>query len=345
MKLIAFAFATAAYLAGPKSVAAQGKVTRECNLIEDGQFEGHPDFLGRNGPQAAPLRGNVACVDLEPLMGRPTNDSEPGGRPGSRDANNIYGPMEAGFSSRQWECLGDRLIPGGIDTLLAEKMLEHMCGGPQSRNILDYCGGHASPYHYHERMSCLFETDEQTGHSTRLGTALDGNGMYGTFVNGGVLPTDLDVCHGRTGVTPDSNGEEVYYYMVTEEAPFSIGCYGPIDTVRECRDLYPECGNGDRYNVTTDWGTDLYDLDCPCFDNDGCNLGPANCDGRPAYMDPCLGGSLTNCLAKCADDTCTATCASTCTHPMHLDDSPKNYETLSRDLRNLGATNMELGRL
>ena len=27
---------------------------------------------------------------------------------------------QAGFSSRQWPCLGDLVIPGGIDTLLAE---------------------------------------------------------------------------------------------------------------------------------------------------------------------------------------------------------------------------------
>jgi hypothetical protein len=35
---------------------------------------------------------------------------------------------------------------------------------------------HATPYHYHERMSCLYDS-AANGHSTRVGTALDGNGV------------------------------------------------------------------------------------------------------------------------------------------------------------------------
>ena len=70
------------------------------------------------------------------------------------------------------------------------------------------------PYHYHERMTCLYTSDPTTGHSTRIGTALDGNGIYGKFIGFDQRPNDLDACGGRTGITPDSEGQEVYYYVV-----------------------------------------------------------------------------------------------------------------------------------
>ena len=48
--------------------------------------------------------------------------------------------------------------------------------------ILDYCGGHAKPFHYHERISCLYSADPTTQHSTRIGTAIDGNGICRCFI-------------------------------------------------------------------------------------------------------------------------------------------------------------------
>ena len=68
----------------------------------------------------------------------------------------------------------------------------------------------------------------------------------------------------RTGITPDSQGKEVYYYVVSNRAPFTLGCFGPINTEAECRALYPEC-DGVSESFTTAHGTDDYDLDCPCF--------------------------------------------------------------------------------
>ena len=70
---------------------------------------------------------------------------------------------------------------------------------------------------------------------------------------------DLDACSGRYGVTPDSNGEVVYYYMVTDAAPFTVGCFGPNDdgsvvTVEQCRALYRTCGNGDETEVPAEVG-------------------------------------------------------------------------------------------
>lgn len=181
-------------------------------------------------------------------------------------------------------CLRDNVVPGGIDTNLAEHMVEYFCDGREI-SALDGCGGHAMPYHYHERMQCLYDADAATGHSTRIGTAGDGNGIYGRFIDGGVEPDDLDACGGRFGVTPDSDGEVVYYYPVTSAAPFVLGCYGPVNSVQECRDLYPRtCGrNAEVVEVTTIYGTGLYTLDCPCFDENESNVIG---QGRPGFLAP-----------------------------------------------------------
>ena len=41
-------------------------------------------------------------------------------------------------------------------------------------SILNDCGGHARPFHYHERLSCLHTNDATTGHSTSVALMLDG---------------------------------------------------------------------------------------------------------------------------------------------------------------------------
>lgn len=280
----AFGFAAAAASLAVVLAGEQPGPGRTCPT--DGSFTGNPAWVGAN-PRFAPLRGNVACVDgcvecadggeaRGPLSTRPI-----AGR-GDQDAVNIYGPMEAGFSSRQWPCLGDLVIPGGIDTLLAEDMLHHVCQD-DSLLILDFCGGHATPYHYHERMSCLY-TETENGHSSRVGTALDGNGIYGSNIEGGVVPTDLDVCNGRHGVTPDSGGQVVYYYVTTQKAPFTVGCFGPVHDVDECRELYAGACDRVLYHVETDYGEGDYDLDCPCFDEFGSNV--PGTTGRPAFLPP-----------------------------------------------------------
>ena len=252
---------------------------------EDGAFGGDSDYIGA-GLKPIPLRGNVGCVDAVPLATRPTVESNRGGA--SRPATNIYGPMEAGFTSDYHECLGDLVVPAGMDTQLAEAML-HAIDGCEGREILDYCGGHAMPYHYHEKLSCLYAEDA-TGHSTRIGTALDGHGIYGKHVDGGLDPLDLDACGGRVGVTPDSAGEPVFYCPVTDTPPFTMGCFGdesayPV-TVDQCRSLYDGCQSAPTV-VTTVHGSGQFTLECPCWDSRGSNV-----EGQGM---PCFLGNEGNC--------------------------------------------------
>ncbi len=176
-------------------------------------------------------------------------------------------------------------MAGGIDTNMAEQMVAAQCSvtlpridGADYISLLDECGGHTNEYHFHERMSCLYDATV-AGHSPRIGTASDGKGIYGKWDvqpttpgddSTGTLPA-LDACGGQFGVTPDSNGEEVYHYQVQDSPPFTIGCFGPaadggLVSLEECRSLYEGCGDGDTIDVTTSAGTVAYDPWCPCFD-------------------------------------------------------------------------------
>eukprot|EP01135_Chromosphaera_perkinsii_P000485 Nk52_evm39s96 gene=Nk52_evmTU39s96 len=56
-------------------------------------------------------------------------------------------------------------------------------------------------------------------HSPLIGYAFDGYPIYGPYTDGGVLPSDLDQCNGRTHATLG------YIYHVSANAPYVMGCY------------------------------------------------------------------------------------------------------------------------
>jgi hypothetical protein len=242
--------ALAALVAWPAQPAA-GQPGGGVLCPASGGFTGSSTYVNGAKPMAAPLLGSIACVD-KPVAG--------GGA-------NIYGPFENGFYAG-FLCASQPNIVGGIDTNTANNITNFYCGKPVE--ILDACGGHAQPYHYHERMTCLYSQDAASGHSTRIGTALDGRGLYGKYVNGSVVPTDLDGCNGRWGVTPDSGGATVYYYVLTDRPPFSFSCFGPA-TVEQCKALYPEKCSAAPARLTSSDGSFDYKLFCPCFDSAGLN--------------------------------------------------------------------------
>jgi len=223
---------------------------------------------------------------------------------------NIYGPYEAGFTEKQdfilagLGCGGSPegslgRLDGGIDTALAEKMVEHQCNVTLPRtdsngnyiSLLDECGGHTKEYHFHERLGCLYETKAGSTHSTQVGKGSDGKGLYGKWedYSKSLLPK-LDACGGHFGTTPDSAGKKIYHYHIQDKPPFTIGCYGPdtdadgnmkLVSLATCRKLYSTvkakdgsvaCGSGQQ-KVTTKDGTIDYDNWCPCYDADGSSIG------------------------------------------------------------------------
>ena len=94
----------------------------------------------------------------------------------------------------------------------------------------DICHGHPNQpngYHYHSLSPCLLSKKALT-HTTQVGWALDGFGIYVEYNARGQLLTDssLDACHGRTSVVP-WHGKEVdmYHYDMTMEFPYTVGCF------------------------------------------------------------------------------------------------------------------------
>ena len=259
-----------------------------------------PDALPCDGlPCGAPLLNDVAYTVVSGSNGRPVGED-------------IYGPFEAGFSAQQDNILaslgcasGKGYVAGGIDTATAEAVVARDCGvdlprvdGGEYVGIVDACGGHTADYHFHERMSCLYDADgtDGGGHSPRIGEAIEaggGAGLYGMWEDAATheLPL-LDACGAHFGPTPDGEGVS-YHYHVQERAPFTFGCYGPdtdaatgeptLVTLARCRELYVGCGGGgDAANVditTVPDGprdgdaTRDYALWCPCYDGAGSNVG------------------------------------------------------------------------
>ena len=90
----------------------------------------------------------------------------------------------------------------------------------------DYAGGHMGPtgYHYHLESSDVIENTVLSHDDNRLvGILQDGFLIYGRKEMDGTYPTDLDESGGHIGVTPHSNGEEIYHYHIINE--FYIGNY------------------------------------------------------------------------------------------------------------------------
>jgi hypothetical protein len=91
---------------------------------------------------------------------------------------------------------------------------------------LDYAGAHNGPsgYHYHleafdvPENTTLSYDDEQL-----VGIMADGFLLYGRREMDGSYPTDLDVSGGHYGVTPHSDGVEIYHYHIINE--YYIGSY------------------------------------------------------------------------------------------------------------------------
>lgn len=260
-----------------------------------------------SSPHAAAMLGDVGLTTVSGTVTR-TGQVLPVGE-------NIFGPFEAGFGTQQDNilqglgCSSGSLghIAGGIDTKTAEEMVAFQCSitlprveGNQYISLLDECGGHTQEYHFHERMTCLYD-GAAAGHSSKVGEITGGQPLYGKWESAGQLPL-LDACGGHFGRTPESPNADVYHYHVQDNAPFTVGCIGPNDdnslvTVQQCRAFYTGC-NGNLVTVTTPQGSKQYDDWCPCYDAQGSNSG-VNIAQLPVFNT--AAGSLTLSLPSGTD--------------------------------------------
>jgi hypothetical protein len=125
------------------------------------------------------------------------------------------------------------LRPGAIAVMLTGAVvfdgLDAMNRDAVAYEVQDTCQGHperTGAYHYHNLTSCI--TDSGTGHSSLLGYALDGFGLYGQRGQDGkqMTNTDLDECHGHTHeIQWDGKNVVMYHYHATLEYPYMMGCF------------------------------------------------------------------------------------------------------------------------
>lgn len=100
-----------------------------------------------------------------------------------------------------------------------------------AHEILDRCQGHPQQsglYHYHGKSPCQDDPAPAKEHSTLIGYALDGFGIYGYHGAGGTLLSsdDLDECHGHVGpVIIDGDIQTVYHYHATPDYPYTLSCF------------------------------------------------------------------------------------------------------------------------
>eukprot|EP00756_Hemistasia_phaeocysticola_P010873 Hpha_TRINITY_DN15056_c0_g8::TRINITY_DN15056_c0_g8_i1::g.126109::m.126109 len=209
---------------------------------------------------------------------------------------NIYGPLEAGFGSGTGPnpCTNGQtgVCSGGIDVPNCEAKIEHSCGTSNVNYglMLDTCGGHAMPYHYHKDLKCDYN-HQASGHSPLIGIALDGRGVYGLYETSQTRPSNLDTCNGHTAATPAFSGDggsnsvtstsssSVYHYHVSSTAPYTLGCYGPAD-LAACKSATSGCGDSNGYELitTATYPTGFcYDLECSCYDANGMNNDGSGC--------------------------------------------------------------------
>lgn len=87
----------------------------------------------------------------------------------------------------------------------------------------DYAGAHNGPsgYHYHIEAYDVPENTVLSHDDEKLvGIMSDGFLLYGRKEMDGSYPADLDESGGHFGVTPHSNGEEIYHYHIINEYYF-----------------------------------------------------------------------------------------------------------------------------
>ena len=119
--------------------------------------------------------------------------------------------------------------------------------------------------------------------------ALDGHVIYGLWEEDGKKAESLlDACNGHIGPVPENteygimasttSGVNVYHYHTTSNAPYTVGCYGPVVGMRECLQLYPSCSD-EAYKETlfqADGKAFTFKKWCPCYQHQGNPTG-GNC--------------------------------------------------------------------
>ena len=136
-------------------------------------------------------------------------------------------PKRAGSPS----CVGGQVgvMKSGVPLFSA---FDAMGRDAAAHEVQDSCEGHperTGSYHYHSLSSCIKDTrSSKRSHSSLIGWALDGFGIYGQYGQRGkrLSTAQLDACHGHTHRVK-WNGRRVkkFHYHATLDFPYFVGCY------------------------------------------------------------------------------------------------------------------------
>jgi hypothetical protein len=168
-------------------------------VLEDGYSEDEQDDLSVEGTnrrlaEVVSLRGDVALTTATGTClqanGQAKDTCASPAKCTFAADENIYGPFEAGFSSKQDTVIRDQMgcttptkcySEGGVDVHTAEAICAHECGitlprtdGGVYYGFLDTCGGHTRDYHFHTTMRCLYSDAAGSTHSPQLAKVMGG---------------------------------------------------------------------------------------------------------------------------------------------------------------------------
>jgi len=134
--------------------------------------------------------------------------------------------------ARQESCVPMGMIGVAINGVAIFNALDGPGRDAVAHEIQDACNGHperSGQYHYHGPSECVVELGAiKNGHSGLVGYALDGFGIYGSNGTNGqhLSNADLDQCHGHVEkVVWDGKLTEMYHYHLTDEYPYTLGCF------------------------------------------------------------------------------------------------------------------------
>ena len=152
--------------------------------------------------------------------------------PNSIRTQNILLKLPAAPAVTTPSCVPMGMIGFALTGVAIYNAVDAMGRDAPAYEIQDDCNGHpqkAGQYHYHDYSPCMKDSrGGPGGHSDLVGYALDGFGIYGFYGEDGnkLTNADLDACHGHVHkVLWDGVVREIYHYHMTEEYPYTVGCF------------------------------------------------------------------------------------------------------------------------
>jgi hypothetical protein len=146
-------------------------------------------------------------------------------------------PLNPTFASSPL-CVPMGIIGVALDGVAIYNALDASGRDAVAHEVQDSCDGHpemTGEYHYHGPSPCMPHYNES---NAVVGYALDGfpiTSMYDSNHNY-YTDADLDECHGTTTpIVVDGKIITTYHYVLTQEYPYTVGCFRGTPDLRHMR--------------------------------------------------------------------------------------------------------------